>query len=478
MAQQAQPAPARGMRPETSAWVTLLAFFAVFCTIIGASGWWGWTYYSSAMAPAAQGALLRGHVNAGVTLQGRGQLAAESLERLPTERDPCAGQQDVCQPIDEGYHVRTKREAGYGPVASVVLPDQTHVQLWAHPSGADFSLDKYRVTRWTDRRQEVVMRQTAGYARYDIANNQPYREVYYTVDTGRGVTIRLAQGGSYSINIPQPDEQRLAPTTPTGEPLAIEVAARRGSAIVESGGQRVVMEAGQLVQASDAGIIEGPLVASWELVADGDFRHYADQGRYLPNSGSRTWEQFWTVTPELTRDEQNGRFAVVESCRPETPNLCTPADQILVGQIRRDGGQQRTFANGIQQRLDADVSEYTSLRFRAWVRVLVQSVREAGIAGSECPVLVTIKYKPTSPTDQEQQRVLCVYVDDDTAPSARAGGEVVYRPVPQFQWYRLDVELRDDAMLRQARYLQMIFIEARGHDYLSEITGISLIGQQ
>ncbi|MEN9935689.1 MAG: hypothetical protein RLZZ387_2268 [Chloroflexota bacterium] len=478
MAEHAQPTPKRRIRPETSAWITLLTFFVVFCTLVAGAGWWGWTYYSTAMIPRG-GGLLRGHVNAGVTLQARGQLAPESLERPPADRDPCLGQQDVCQYVDEGYHIRTKREAGYGPVASLVLPDQTHIQLWAHPTGADLGVEKYRVTRWTDRRQEVVIRHTSGYARYDIANNQPYHDVYYTVETDVGVRIKLAPGGSYSINVPNTEPGHLAPTTRGKSPLLVEVAARRGSAVVESGEQRVMMDETELVQVASGGAIEGPTEASWDLIADGDFHLYQAQGRYLPGSGSLTWEQFWDpVAGDMTTAEQNGRFHVVETCRPETPDLCTPANQILVGQIRRDGDQQRPFANGIQQQLDADVSEFTSLRFSAWVRVLVQSVPEAGIAGSECPVLITIKYKPTSPTDQEQQRLLCVYVDQDNSPSTQATGEFLYRPVPQFQWYRLDVELRDDAILRQARYLQLIRIEARGHDYLSEITDISLTGRQ
>jgi hypothetical protein len=479
----AQPTRTIGaMRPETSAWITLLLFFGVFCALVAVSGLWGWNYYSTAMVPYGQQSLLRGHVNAGVTLQARGELTAKSLERLPADRDPCQGEQDICQPLAEGYHVRTKREAGYGPVASVVLPDETHVQLWAHPSGADFAIEKYRVTRWTDRRQEVELRHVAGYARYDIANFQSFRDVYYTVliggDAEPAVRVKLAPGGSYSINVPQPEDGHLAPTTGDGTPLLVEVASRRGSAVVESGDGRARLDAGELVQVSTDNTLHGPATARWELIADGDFALYEQMGRYEPGSNSLTWEQFWNNVAEVAPAERNGRFTVVETCRPETPDLCTPADQIRVGQLRRDGGQQRPFANGIQQTLDADVSEYTSLRFSAWVRVLVQSVQEAGIAGAECPVLITLSYKPVSPTDREQYRSLCVYVDKDTAPSSPATGEVFYRPVPQYQWYRLNVELRDDALLREARYLQLIRIEARGHDYLSEITAISLTGRQ
>jgi hypothetical protein len=113
-----------------------------------------------------------------------------------------------------------------------------------------------------------------------------------------------------------------------------------------------------------------------------------------------------------------------------------------------------------------------------WVRVLTQTVQLAGVAGSECPVMVRITYKPTSPTDQEASRYFCIYTGSGEVSNSEDAGEIRYRQVPQFQWYRLNVELRDDALLRQARYIQSIRIEARGHDYLSEVTGISLIGRQ
>jgi hypothetical protein len=466
------------MRPEASAWMTLLVFFGLFCALVAAGVVWGWSSYTNAMQPQ-EGTLLRVHVGAGVTRQARGQLSPESIERLPADRDPCAGQADVCLPLVEGASVSTKREAGYGPVASVVLPDQSQVDLWAHPTGADFELLQYRVSRWNDRRQEVILRHAAGYARYDIANNQPFREVFYTVVTDSGVRVRLAAGGSYSINVPQPEPGRVAPRSLTGAPVVVEVAARRGSAIIEHDGREVLLEQGELVNVSPAGL-ETPLPARWELLHDGTFAHYEAYGRYLPDANSLSWEQFWNpLAPDMTASEQSGRFQVVRACRPETPDFCTPENQIDIGQIRRDGDPERPFANGIQQRLDADVSEYTSLRFRAWVRVLDQKVPEAGIAGSECPVMITIAYKPTSPTDREQFRRFCAYIDDDAIPpSVQASGEIWYRPVPAFQWYRLEVELRNDELLRQARYLQMIYIEARGHRYLSEITGISLEGRQ
>lgn len=92
--------------------------------------------------------------------------------------------------------------------------------------------------------------------------------------------------------------------------------------------------------------------------------------------------------------------------------------------------------------------------------------------------MVQLVYKPTSPTDQQLNRYFCIYTGADAVSGSEDVGEIRYRQVPPFQWYRLNVELRDDSLLRQARYLQLIRVEARGHDYLSEITEISLVGRQ
>jgi hypothetical protein len=125
-----------------------------------------------------------------------------------------------------------------------------------------------------------------------------------------------------------------------------------------------------------------------------------------------------------------------------------------------------------------DVSEFTrSLHFSAWTRVLTQSVESAGIDGTECPIMITLKYKMTSPTDTEDWIRTCVYTGPQT--KLQGSGIQQYIRVKQFDWQRIEIEFRDDrSPLKRARYLQYIVIEARGHDYLSEITAVSLIGTE
>lgn len=464
------------LQQQRMAWAWMLVFFGLFCALVASVGYGGWRYYSTATTTLSD-ALLRSHVNAGVIVQLRGRLNPESIERLPPEYDPCPGERDICTPLGEGSVIRTQTEAGYGPVASLVLADQSQIDFWAHPNGAELSLRQYRATLWNDARFEVVLRQNAGYLRYDIASGQSYRQVDYLVEVGDDVLVRLTPGGSYSINVPVAETGRPANIARSGGPLRVEVAARSGSAHISYNGEQMVVRPGQLAQIDSAGALYGPDDAHWELIRDGGFEQYREQAEY--GDQSQTWRKLWTPNaPGMTAAEQNGRFAVVRACRPETPDFCTPDNQIAIGQFRRDGQQTRPFTTGIEQTINADVSEYTSLRLSAWVRVLTQTVQLAGVAGSECPIMVQLVYKPTSPTDQELNRYFCIYTGTNAFSSTEDVGEIRYRQVPPFQWYQLNVELRDDSLLRQARYLQTIRIEARGHDYLSEITEVSLVGQQ
>jgi hypothetical protein len=284
------------------------------------------------------------------------------------------------------------------------------------------------------------------------------------------VSVRLTPGGSYRINVPLSDRPELAQN---GEPLLVEVAARLGSAEIEGPSQRATIGPGRLVQVDRGGVLSAPLPARWELIRDGDFSAHAidDYTR-----GSDTWSV--AAPPKLPSNEQPGAFAVANGCRPETADLCPrPADRTTIGQFRREGGQQAQFITRIVQPLDVDVSEYTrALRFSAWTRVLTQTVDGAGIDGTECPVMITFIYQKTSPSDTDGVQRSCVYTSENEAPVKQ--GYIKYYRIKRFEWTHLEIELRDIAELKEMRYLRQIEIEARGHDYLAELTDVSLVGTE
>ncbi len=465
------------LSPQHSAWLTLGLFFTLFCAIVGTAVTIGWNFYTTTMHPI-DGSVLRGHVASGIAIQGKGQLNAASLDRPPAERDPCVGESDICAYLVEGDSVRTQPGIGYGPVASLVLADKSQIDLWAHPTGAELTLERYRTTTYTQQWQDVVVHQTAGYARYDLRSESGYEQATYTVEISGGIRVALAPGGSYSINLPSPQAERPPQLTSTGTPLLVEVASRSGTATISRGTHQSTLRTGELIQVASDGTVGEAQTARWELLADRSFGQYYAQDEFKQKS--QTWRKFGNGdAPDMKPSERNGRFTMVQGCRPESPDFCTAEQQTTVGQLRRDGGQTRPFTTGIEQTLDADVSELTTLRLTAWVRVLTQTVELAGVAGSECPVMIHLVYKDTSPTDQQLNRYFCVYTTGQTPQnSGQVVGEIWYRPVPPFAWYRLDIDLRDDQLLKKARYIQTIRVESRGHDYFAEITDISLMGRQ
>ncbi|HEU5103448.1 MAG TPA: hypothetical protein VFU22_30715, partial [Roseiflexaceae bacterium] len=396
--------------------------------------------------------------------------------------DNPAGVTDVCVTLNEGDHVQAVPDAGYGQVASIKLPDQTQVDMWAHPTGADLTLQKYAVSRWTNQRQIVEFKHSAGYARYDIPPKQrsQYDDVQYSViiSNTTGVSLILNPGGSYSINVPHIEEGHAQILTDAGQPLMVEVAVRAGSVDVRTPGGVVTVHPGQKVQVDASGIASAALPANWQLIHNGQLDDWAP-GATTDASGA--WISGTIPTdPNATDQERNGTFSILRRCGPVTPDNCTSSEYANIGQFSRQGDQSKSFAVSIGQSLDLDVSEYPNLELRAWVRIVDQSIAKAGELGTECPMTIKLTYKQRSPSDTEQNRYFCIYVDETAAdlPKDQKGSEFIYTPVHQGQWYNLKYVLRNYESLKEAYYLQSILIYANGHDYTSEITDISLVAAQ
>jgi hypothetical protein len=469
----------RRVRPETSAWLMLITFFLIFCAIVASIGFAGWSYYTAAME-RVDGGLVRVHVRAGVTYQAR-----DSAKKLTPDvlcPDNPDGVTDWCQALNEGDHIQAVPDAGYGQVASIKLPDQTQVDMWAHPTGADLTLQRYAVSRWSKQRQVVEFKQSVGYARYDIPTKDriPYDEVSYSVIISKtnGVRVDLALGGSYSINVPHAEPGRPATLTESGDKLMVEVAVRSGSADVRTADGVVTAYPGQKIQVDAAGVASAALPARWELIRNGNLANWRPGAK---SDADGAWIQSVDPTDEnATEQERNGRFTIEQRCGPATPDNCTPAEKVNIGQFSRQGNQSRSFGVLIGQSLDLDISEYPLLELRAWVRIVNQSIAKAGTLGTECPMTIKMTFKQKSPSDTEQNRYFCIYVDETAAdlPRDQKGSEFIYTPVHQNQWYNLKYVLRNYESLKDAYYLQSVVILANGHDYLSEITDISLLAKQ
>jgi hypothetical protein len=470
--QQAPPDTHRATQERTLrlAWAALLGFFTIFLALLGWAAYLGRQFYLSATDTRDATLVVRG--------------PAEWISWQPANRSVFQGIHDQ-QVIGAGDSVRVVTQAGYGQIASIRLFDESQLDLWA---GADVRLEALATTRWSDLRQEVMIHQSGGYVRYDLRAGQPYRQVSFRVRIGN-TTLELAPGGSYSVSL-QPDSRQIE-VTPGAEiqPFTADVAVRSGSVMVHSAqGSRMVIGARQRVEIDRAGAPGLAVPARWELISDGGFSQFSE-AEYnnttqtdqpsLPRSD--TWQVY--SVPALPPD-QRGYFRLSSICRPpNVDNTCDPADRRTAAWFYRAGGQTSGFVTGVRQQLGpdgngVDISEYRNLTFSLWARIIDQSIEDVGDRGSECPVMIRILARRSSPSDPDQERVVCIYTDANDQPPRVTADDILYYQVKRAEWAFFRFDLRDTPWLTDYRYLQGIQIYANGHDYNSLVADVSLVGEQ
>ncbi|MEF3273752.1 MAG: hypothetical protein K6356_05020 [Chloroflexus sp.] len=450
------------------AWLTLTVFLSLFLALVVQVALTLRQWYLAATDAQTATLVIRG-VN-------------ESIVWQPAGRTIFQGARDQ-QELSEGDAVRALPNAGYGQVASLRLFDGSQLDLWA---GAELRLRELRTTRWHSGTLQVTLEQSGGYVRYDLRNDQPFDSVQFTILVGDARVV-LQPGGSYSIGLYAP-ERRVSRID--GRPaLVADVAARAGRVTITGiDGQSVRLIAGQRVEIDPAGLPGLPVPARWELIRDGGFSLFSE---IEYNNTTRTDDPTlsrattWQVsgTPSLPLSER-GFFRLARLCRPPNPTLvCPPEEWRTAAWFYRTGGQVNGFVTSIRQLLGAqgvgvDVSEFRSLIFSLWARVDYQSLTAAGDRGTECPVMIRVVARRSSPVDPDEERVVCIYTaarEEDLR--VRADG-VFYVRVEPATWTLFRVDLRDAHWLPDYRYIRSIEIYANGHDYDAKVAEVSLVGTQ
>lgn len=480
----------RSNHMQANAWSALLFFFFSFCLLVALGWYFGWHYYTNASTPIKNTVLIK-YVGTGVLWQQPDRAIPQEIAPVSERPTGCPDTTNLCVPFIEGQHVVGRRGAGFGHVAALKLPDDTLVNLHTQQTGFDLVLKQFRVSRWTNEAQTVIFEQIAGYARYDIASGQNYKRVSYSVEISPSMKVELAPGGSYSINVPRTENGRPRGFLITDPPILLEVAVRSGKAIVHAGGEEYDLPFRGKLQIGLDGKPVGPdgkpiavgenpfQPAQWELVPDGDFSYYTTE-QYNKSEGKTPT---WNIRSYSDKDDgrKPGAFSVIETCPREKLAECQNV-KITYGQFLREANDGKPFITGVDNTIDADVSEYTqSLLFKADVSVIQQSVKNTGERGSECPVIVEITYKLGSPSDGDQLYRLCMFVPDQNDPNYVQDPNIQYVPINWFGIYPVEVDLRKLADTpnspRYARYISMIRIYASGHDYQSQVTRVSLLGK-
>lgn len=468
MSSIASPHP-QGNRQRTLslAWATLIVSFCVACLILCASGYLIWSYRIHAMS-LKHGVLILRAPPEWVNVQRRGYTIFEQARNE--------------QLLDEGYRVSIDALAGYGQSTTIRLFDQSTIDMWA---GSDLLLKTLQTSRWNTRKQLVELQQRDGYVRYDLKDDQPYDQICFRIFVANAY-VELAPGGSYSIGI-QPSNRRLLFVDDEAyDPPIVDVAVRSGSAVVYGSDQTVALVAGQRLVIDPVGNLSEPQRAFWNLVRDGDFSAYSEQeynNTTIPSDVAIPRAQTWQVFSGATETGASGGFfRLAQGCPP--PNMssdCMLEEQIKAAWFIRGSNQTTNFTTGVIQvlgpeREGIDISEYRSLAFSVWVRILNQSLELAGERGTECPIMIRFVSKENSPRDPEQERVICVYTSEIPPQEMGRSPGIRYYRTEQYEWFHLRIELRNPDWLPDAHYLRSIEIYANGHDYDSRATMVSLVG--
>ncbi len=452
-----------------TAWVLLAFSFLLFCTIVSSAGYSAWTYRMTATTVQQAQLIVRAPIEQ-ITWQRCGRTVFERVQD---------GQQ--LQPCDR---LRVDSSVGYGQAATLLLFDQSALDLWAE---ADVQLVKLDTTRWNNNQQQVVVRQYGGYVRYDLKADQPFEQVRFAVlvyDT----LIELDAGGSYSI--------ALAPTERTlrfydereSREQTIDVAVREGSAQITSHGEQLVLQRGQRAMVDVAGALSPIRPAEWQLLRDGSFTAFTEEeynNTTIPPQQqpqlvrADTWQVF-----SGPADVEPGFFQIVPVCPHHPAQLpCPPDSTVPAARFIRTGTQTSSFVTGIRQTLGVgqagiDISEYPGLLFSIQLRVREQSLDLAGERGSECPVMVRFLHKRSSPLDAEQERVICFYTSRVPGAAPRRDPGIIYIEVERDTWHTFTVDLRSPGWIPLARYLRSVDVYANGHDYDVQVARVSLLGLQ
>jgi hypothetical protein len=473
--QQVQPSPLPRQVYERRtlglAWLVLLVAFAFFCALLTGLAFSAWSYYTHADDARDSLLIVRG--------------PSEWITWKPASRTVFQRVEEE-QVLHEGDEVRIANSAGYGQVATIRLFDQSTLDMWA---SADVRLLSMRTSRWNNTLQEVTLEQSLGYVRYDLQDSQPYQRVVYHVELG-DAWVEFAPGGSYSIEVLPSERVAQVAGASVVRPMQTDIAVRSGMAIVHGASRSVTLIENQRVLVNAIGEPGPTLPARWELIQDGSFSMYSEEEynntTLLENESSPTFprSQTWYVYGVPPEAGSSGFFRLSRGCLPpDASNDCDPREQRNAAWFFRSGRHTRSFTTGVYQELGrngqgVDVSEYRSLVFSVWARILDQSIPLTGEQGTECPLMIRLLGKKNNPTDPEQERVICLYTGDQSESEAARWPGVAYIQIDRYEWYNLSIELRDPIWMPDFRYLRRIEIYANGHDYNSQVTGVSLIGSQ
>ncbi len=237
------------------------------------------------------------------------------------------------------------------------------------------------------------------------------------------------------------------------------VTVREGEAVVNALGQEAkTIAKDQRAEVLPDQPITGPLSAEHNLIGNGDF--------------SAAMADTWAVNllPPKNPDEAPGQaFVVTRDGRRA----------VQFSRNGRDWGQVE-----IAQNIDRDVRDFKALRLHLDVFIGFQDVFNCGVNGTECPVMVKIKYVDANGDEQEWLQGFYYYLNASVATNCYVCPEprnARHELIQVNQWKTFDSENLLDkftAAGKPAVSIKSITIYASGHSFESFVADVQLLGAE
>jgi hypothetical protein len=441
-----QPAKAAPItrRYERIAWALLLVAFGMFCGLLFLGG--QYTYRWLTREPAG---VLRVQLQQplAVQVQRSGLVKLEVLQGSDGE-------------LFAGDRIIVRREATAGP-ASTLRFGSAAITLWA---GTDLRVGAWG-KQWND--------PAAANARLELSEGQILVELsdtYQTIEVDiddklGGHPVVLNSPGRYRVRVIDDTNPALALAERTGK-RGLEVATEVGVARV---GAVDVMRGSRLLEiANGAAPEQRPELNRWNLLRDGSLQHLVDELLGLP--AERAWNRNSNATVEGAAD--SGLVQPKQDCVDpvERAECEEPAIRLV-----RMGGNTKGFVTAIRQNVDADVAAYRQVHLQADIQIVHQSLSMAGESGTECPMLVRVKY--TNDVGENLETNYCYWAftyPNQNGVESRLPYIQTQRIAPK-TWHSVDIDLKEQ--IPNLVKIQEISIQANGHDYESQVRNVRLWGE-
>jgi len=421
--------------PERLAWIVLLAAFAVCVGLaVGVPLGVRWLVFNltrplPVVTEVTQGTLL--------VQPPLGQLQSVSAPGRPNE-------------VREGTVLTTTRENGEAvlEILNPLVPTTTLSQIVLYPD-SQLSLITLRTPRYSlsPNAHHLQFRLDRGRARITIFPSA--RSIDARVSTPQTQVV-LLEAGRYSLEVMNSGSQ--------GDVTQISFLEGKAKVVWTPEYSLVLQKEKRTLVDSNGVVAVQP--AERNLIRNGNFTE--------PLSSS-TWISY---TQTLDPQEDAGRAEVV--------NL---GGRSVVRFSRQGGNHAET---GVIQTIDnGDVRGFATLRLHLSVELFFQDVPVCGSLGSECPIMVELKYKDEQGTDRSWFQGFYYLASNGSDPAycvQCSGVQTGHRQVPQAVAVPYDSDnlmqvLTQGGIPRPARILSLR-IYASGHSFETAVGEVELLAQE